>query len=149
MSDEGDDDVTTSEMRPETDATGAHDTPASPASNGSAPQVLDKGALLAASAFAVTDVPLPSGAGIVRIRPLSRAEALQVYDREMDAAEMEQWVLSKALVEPRLTPGEVAKWQENSAAGSDIQSVVQTVLHASGMDIGAGKAAYKRFRGAT
>jgi hypothetical protein len=151
--------------RPEDSPDAPSDAAGSPSSNGSgdvvpagtaagtsadpATQVVDKGALLAASAFAVTDVPLPSGRGLVRVRPLSRAEAMTFYGRELNAAQMECEVLALALVEPKFSVKEVAKWQENSAAGADIMHVVHVVMNLSGMDLGAGKEAYKRFRGTT
>lgn len=163
--DETTDEPTQHHTRPEDGADAPSDAAGSPSSNGSgdtvpagtaagtsadpATQVVDKSALIAASAFAVTDVPLPSGRGIVRVRPLSRAEAMKFYGRELDAAQMECEVLALACVEPKFKADEVAKWQENSAAGEDIMEVVRVVLHLSGMDLGAGKDAYKRFRSST
>lgn len=107
--------------------------------------VVDKAALLSGRAFGVTSVPIP-GLGVIKIRPLSRAEALKIYNREMDAAEMEQTVISLACVEPTFTRGEVAQWQASSAAG-EMLILIDAILEKSGMDLGAGKAAYKRFRG--
>jgi len=107
--------------------------------------VVDKAALLSGRAFGVTSVPIP-GLGVIKIRPLSRAEALKIYNREMDAAEMEQIVISLACVEPTFTKGEVAQWQASSAAG-EMLILIDAILEKSGMDLGAGKAAYKRFRG--
>ena len=109
--------------------------------------VADKAALLSGEAFGVTVVPLSSGRGVVRIKPLSRAEAMELYDQEMSAAEMERAVLSRACVEPTFTFAEAAQWQEHSGAGGDILTVVEKILEISGMKVGAGKAAYKRFRG--
>ena len=106
--------------------------------------VVDKAALLSGRAFGVTSVPIP-GLGVIKIRPLSRAEALKIYNREMDAAEMEQIVISLACVEPTFTKGEVAQWQASSAAG-EMLILIDAILEKSGMDLGAGKAAYKRFR---
>lgn len=163
--DETTDEPKSTHTRPEEGAEAPHDAAGSPSSNGSgdavpagtaagtsadpSTQVVDKSALIASSAFAVTDVPLPSGRGIVRIRPLSRAEAMSFYGRELNAAQMECEVIALAIVEPKLSVGDVEKWQRNSSAGSDIREVVAAVLDVSGMDIGAGKDAYKRFRGAT
>jgi hypothetical protein len=107
--------------------------------------VVDKEALLSGRAFGITSVPIP-GMGVIKIRPLSRAEALRIYNTEMDAAHMEQTVLSLACVEPTFTKNEVARWQASSAAG-EMLLVVNAILEQSGMDLGAGKAAYKRFRG--
>jgi hypothetical protein len=110
-------------------------------------QVVDKAALLAGHAFGVRAVPIP-GMGVIKVRPLSRAEAMALYERAMPAAEMEQNVLSLACVAPTFTVAEVKLWQASSAAG-DMLSVVNAVLELSGMDMGAGKAAYKTFRGAS
>jgi|1185.fasta_scaffold00724_5 hypothetical protein len=109
--------------------------------------VVDKAALLGGRAFGVTSVPIP-GMGVIKVRPLSRAEALKMYAQEIPAAEMEQTVISLACVEPTFTKREVAQWQASSAAGEMI-IIVNAILELSGMDIGAGKAAYKRFRGAS
>jgi hypothetical protein len=157
--------ATETHTRPEVDPTGPQDATASPSSNGSADavpagtaagtsadsgtQLVDKAALLAATAFAVTRVELPSGRGVIEVRPLTRAEGLDAYGQQLDAATMEQFVLSKACVKPSFTRDEIKQWQNVSAAGQDILTVVQTVLHISGMDVGAGKDAYKRFRGTT
>ena len=109
-------------------------------------QVVDKAALLSGAAFGVVDFPVP-GFGVIKIRPLSRAEAMAVYGRELDAAEMEQAVVSAACVEPTFTVREVEQWQAHSTAGGPLLKLVNQILEISGMEIGAGKAAYKRFRG--
>jgi hypothetical protein len=51
-------------------------------------------------------------------------------------------------VEPTFTRKEVARWQEVDTAGGAILRLVQSIMEISGMELGAGKAAYKRFRGA-
>lgn len=109
--------------------------------------IVDKAALLGGRAFGLTSVPIP-GMGVIKIRPLSRAEALKMYGQEVSAAEMEQIVVSLACVEPPFSRREVAQWQASSAAG-EMVIIVNAILELSGMDIGAGKAAYKRFRGAS
>ena len=111
-------------------------------------QIVDKAALLSGTAaLATTDVPIP-GFGVIKVKPLSRAQAMSVYNRDLDAAEMEQVLVSYAAVEPAFTRKEVARWQEVDTAGGSILKLVNTILEISGMEIGAGKAAYKRFRGA-
>lgn len=111
--------------------------------------IVDKAALLTGGgAFGVKSVPL-AGKGLIKIRPLSRAEAVELYDQEMNAGEMERAVLHRACVEPTFTMAEAEQWQEHSGAGGDILTVVNAILELSGMQIGAGKAAYKRFRGAS
>lgn len=113
-------------------------------------QIVDKAALLSGAgtaAFDLTAVPVP-GFGLIMVKPLSRAQAMAVYHRDLDAAEMEQIVVSGACVTPTFTPAEVAQWQECSTAGGPLLNLVNKILEISGMEIGAGKAAYKRFRGA-
>lgn len=109
-------------------------------------QIVDKAALLSGAAFGVVDFPVP-GFGIIKIRPLSRAEAMAVYGRDLDAAEMEQVVVSSACVDPPFSVREVEQWQAHSTAGGPLLKLVNKILEISGMEIGAGKAAYKRFRG--
>lgn len=118
--------------------------------NGAAPDgagIADKSALLADVAFDVTPVPLPSGRGTVLVRPLSRAQAMALYGRELSARDMECQMLAGACVNPRFTVGEVKVWQERDQAGKDIHALVGAIMELSGMEIGAGKAAYKQFRG--
>lgn len=111
-------------------------------------RLVDKAALLSGAAFGVTAVPIP-GMGVIKVRPLSRAQAMAVYDQELSAARMEQVLISNACVEPTFTADEVAAWQECDGAGGNILTVVNAILDLSGMQVGAGKAAYKRFRGAS
>jgi hypothetical protein len=56
--------------------------------------------------------------------------------------------VSYAAVEPTFTRKEVARWQEIDTAGGALSKLVHVIMEISGMEIGAGKAAYKRFRGA-
>jgi predicted Zn-dependent peptidase len=110
-------------------------------------QVIDKAALLSGvGAFVTTDVPIP-GLGVIKVKPLSRAQAMSVYNRDLDAADMEQVLISYAAVDPTFTRKEVARWQEVDTAGGAILRLVHVIMEISGMEIGAGKAAYKRFRG--
>lgn len=108
-------------------------------------QIVDKAALLSGAAFGLTDVPVP-GFGVIQVKPLSRAQALAVYNRDLDAAEMEQVVVSQAAVNPTFTRKEVARWQEIDMAGGALLKLVNVILEISGMEMGTGKAAYKRFR---
>jgi hypothetical protein len=109
-------------------------------------QVVDKAALLSGTGFELTPFPVP-GMGVIMLKPLSRAQAMSVYNRDLDAAEMEQVIISYAAVEPTFTRREVERWQNVSTAGGVILRLVNTILEISGMEIGAGKTAYKRFRG--
>lgn len=83
------------------------------------------------------DVPLPRG-GSVRVRALTRDEALKVSDKEMSRKRMEQIILAKAMVDPVMTEDEIGKWQRASAAG-EIQKVADVVQRLSGMVEGAAK----------
>lgn len=109
-------------------------------------QIVDKAALLSGAAFGLTEFPIP-GMGVIKIRPLSRAEAMGVYGRDLDAAEMEQILVSAACVDPSFSPRDVETWQARSTAGGPLLALVEKILEISGMEVGAGKAAYKRFRG--
>ena len=108
-----------------------------------APQVVSKEALLA-KRFGVFDVEIPD-VGTVQVRPLSRAEALAVQGVEMPAAIMEQKLIAKAMVSPRLTEDEVRLWQENSPAG-ELEPVGNRIMELSGMKPESAKEAVKTFR---
>lgn len=110
-------------------------------------QIVDKAALLSGTAFGLTEIPIP-GLGVIKVRPLSRAQAMSVYNRDLTAAEMEQVIVSYAAVDPPFSRKEVARWQEVDTAGGTLLKLVNTILEISGMEIGTGKAAYNRFRGA-
>lgn len=95
--------------------------------------------------FGVEDVDIP-GVGSVQVRPLSRAEALEIQGVELGVAEMERRLLSLALLDPKLTEDEVAQWQANSPAG-ELQPVVLAITRLSGMEQSEPKEAVKQFRG--
>jgi hypothetical protein len=135
------------EYRPETAETGPGNGSVTTIGDIDPGQVVDKAALLSGTgaAFVLTDVPVP-GFGVVKIKPLSRAQAMSVYGRDLDAAEMEQVLVSYAAVEPTFTRKEVARWQAVDVAGGALLKLVNTILEISGMEIGTGKAAYRRFR---
>jgi hypothetical protein len=99
---------------------------------------------LLAERFGVRDYEIPD-VGTVRVRPLTRSEALDVVGREMDKAEQEQLVLSQALIEPKMTMSDVAAWQSTSPAG-EIQDLVQFVQQISGLAEGAPKSGVSRVR---
>lgn len=90
------------------------------------------------------EVTLPSG-GVVIVRGLTRAEALSADGEEMDAAEAERLMLSKALVEPAMTEDEIGEWQAVASAG-ELTPAVDAVLELSGMTIDAPNRAARRFR---
>lgn len=106
---------------------------------------ISKAELLKKQAFAVEDVEIP-GVGTVQVRPLSRAEALEIQGKgEMTVAEMECKLLAAAMVDPKLTEAEVAELQANTPAGL-LQPVAQAIGRLSGIEQTAPKEAMKRFR---
>lgn len=86
-----------------------------------------------------------AGIGVVRVRGLSRAEALQVQAAK-GAEATERKTLTLGLVDPKLTEAEVGRWQAASAAG-EIQAVAMRIAELSGMVEHADKEAYKSVRG--
>lgn len=104
---------------------------------------VDKAALLAPR-FAEEDVEIP-GVGSVRIRSLSRAEALEVRGTELPYAEMERKLLAMTLVDPVLTEDEVGAWQAASPA-MELEPVARAAARLCGMEVTAPKEAVKRFR---
>lgn len=83
--------------------------------------------------FGVEEVEIP-GVGTVEVRPLSRAEALQLQDKgEMSVLEMERLLVSLAMVSPQLSEDEVGVWQENSPAG-ELQPIAEVITRISGME---------------
>lgn len=95
--------------------------------------------------FGVEDVEI-AGVGTVKVRALTRGQALQVQGQEMTVAEMERKLIAWAMVEPSLTEEDVQQWQDSSPAG-ELQVVTDAIVRLSGMESGASKEAMKRFRG--
>ncbi len=96
--------------------------------------------LLFKSRLPEEDVELP-GVGVVRVRGLSRAEALKVRSIE-GRAETERAILALAMVDPTMTEAEVGRWQAASPAG-EMEPVTDKVSELSGMLEDSAKAAYK------
>lgn len=94
--------------------------------------------------FGEEEVEVP-GVGAVRVRALTRGQALELQGQEMEVAEMERRLISTAMVEPTLTEEEVRQWQDNTPAG-ELQGVMEAIVRLSGMEAHAGKAAYQQFR---
>lgn len=84
------------------------------------------------------------GIGVVRVRALSRAEATR-FKGKHDVEILERQMLAVALVDPKLTEDEVARWQEVAPAG-ELQVVVDTIVELSGMKKDVGKQNYADFR---
>lgn len=98
---------------------------------------------LAAPRLEEDTVTLPVGA--VRVRALSRAEALRLKGRDYAEDEFERVLLAAAMVEPKLTEDDVRAWQEASPAG-ELEPVTTAVLRLSGMAKAAAKEAMTSFR---
>lgn len=105
--------------------------------------MISKEDLLKAS-FGIEDVEIP-GKGTVKVRALTRGQALEVQGKELDAAELERKLVAWAMVDPALTEAEVATWQENSPAG-ELQVIQTAILRLSGMEAAAEKATVRKFR---
>jgi hypothetical protein len=88
------------------------------------------------------DVVVP-GKGTVRVRALTRLEAMSCKESEGTAA-IERKMLAMAMLDPPMTEGEVKRWQEASAAG-EMDVVSNKVSELSGMLPGTDKATYKEF----
>lgn len=92
---------------------------------------------LLAERFGVREYEIP-GVGSIKLRSLTRGEALQIVGKEMDKADAERYLLSRGLVEPKLTEDDVAVWQDSSPAG-EIQEIAKLITELSGMSAGAPK----------
>jgi len=90
------------------------------------------------------DFRLPATGLVVRIRPLTRAEVLKINNQDLGLAEREQRYTSKALVEPRMTPDAVKRWQEHGHAG-DMGELIDRIGTISGLTKGGEKAAARSF----
>jgi hypothetical protein len=89
--------------------------------------------------LAEAEVEIP-GVGTVRVRALSRAEAM-VVSGVNGAAAMERKTLHLGMVDPQLTEAEVGQWQKAAPAG-DLQIVNQRIAELSGMVEGSDKATF-------
>lgn len=94
--------------------------------------------------FGVEDVELP-GLGTVRVRALTRSEALEVRGKELPVEEMERYLISRAMVEPKMTEDDVKAWQDVAPAGQ-LEPITQAITRLSGMEKTASKEAVQRFR---
>lgn len=103
-----------------------------------------KNALLAGDPDARKDetATIPSHAGEIVVRPLSRAEVLALKAERaagMTIAEWEQHMLSQAIVHPAMSAADVATWQTTDRAGGLMESVIEKVTEISGLGQGANK----------
>lgn len=103
-----------------------------------------KNALLAGDPDAAVGetATIPSHAGEIVIRALSRAEVLDLKMQRaegMTLAEYEAHMISWALVHPPMTPAEVQRWQAADKAGGVLNEVTDKVTELSGLGQGAEK----------
>lgn len=83
------------------------------------------------------EVEIP-GIGTVTVRGLSRWEMINVFRLEGKKHRQEQLALSFGMVDPRLTPEEVAAWQKAAGTG-EIELVAKAINELSGIGSGAAK----------
>lgn len=89
------------------------------------------------------DVEIP-GVGTVRVRGLSRIEAMHVQAAN-GAEATERRILALGMVDPALTEADAGRWQKASPAG-ELEPVTTRIAELSGIDQGAAKSAYKSIR---
>lgn len=93
------------------------------------------------------DVVLPSGAGTVRVRGLSRQEAVEVArgleQRDEDTLEIRG--CARGMIDPVMTEDEVRHWRAVAVA-ADVQAVARRISSLSNMDDSAGKGPTSRLR---
>jgi hypothetical protein len=102
-----------------------------------------KEALLAAILPRET-VPVP-GMGEVVVRGLSRAEVVKLQEQATAFDALDNGVVAAGLVEPALTPAEVAQWRA-SAPNEHVKVVSDAILTLSGLAEGQQQEAEARFR---
>lgn len=90
------------------------------------------------------EIEIP-GVGTVRVRALSRSEAMKFEGIKLEVEVIERKMLAVALVDPVLTEDEIGQWQQASSAG-EITTVLLAVLRLSGMETESLKQAVKQFR---
>ncbi len=86
------------------------------------------------------EVELP-GVGTVRVRALSRSEAIRVQAVEETGAR-ERCAVALGMVQPRLTEDEVGRWQSVAPAG-ELSPVAERINVLSGLAEDSAKTAYK------
>lgn len=105
---------------------------------------MDKAALLK-KRLPERDVEIP-GVGVVRVRGLTRAEALDVQKVDQkDPGALERKVLHLGLVDPPLSEAEVQEWYDAAPAG-EIDPVTAAIQELSGLAEGAGKSGVQTVR---
>lgn len=91
------------------------------------------------------EIILPSGKGKVLVKGLPRAEVLTGRKLkslgEIDSIELECIWIAAAMVVPKLTEKQVAKWQKSPNSNADLMLIQKVVTRLSGMDEGTPKSA--------
>lgn len=108
--------------------------------------MIDKDALLRVTLTTV-EVDLPSGAGTVLVRGLTRQEAVEVQAglEPTDVEQLEVRGVARGLVEPRLTEDEVRLWRMQAPA-ADVHVVSAKISELSNLDPSGGKGPTSRSR---
>lgn len=99
-------------------------------------EIISKDTLLQ-QRFGLTTYTIP-GVGTVRVRSLTRGEALQVVGVEKDKRDLEAQILAWAMIEPKLSVEDARVWMDNSPAG-ELQTLTQFITRLSGLAEGAAK----------
>lgn len=87
---------------------------------------------------------LADGSGTVEIRGLTRDESLQIAEAGT-LADKDNLLISFGLVNPAMTPEDVAAWAADESAGV-LSGLSQRIAEQSGMTEGAGKSRVPRAR---
>lgn len=112
---------------------------------------MDKAALLARSKKIDTE-DVPIGDSSVKVRRLTRAEVKAATEEARDGKGVvdhdraEILFISKALVDPEMTPDEVTEWLDGAPAGDSV-AVMTVVSRLSGLEEGAQKSGHAGVRG--
>jgi hypothetical protein len=104
---------------------------------------VDKELLFARKQAVVSDTEeVPIGnVGVVVVRALTRAEVKACRDKGDN--DIENHMIAAALVDPEMTPDEVAQWLDGAPAGDSV-AVSEAVARLSGFDEGAQKSRLPR-----
>lgn len=103
---------------------------------------MDKGKLIhPRDAWPTGEVEI-AGVGKVKIRALTRGEALQVRALSHDPVLFDRKLCAFCLTDPVLTEDEVGEWQANTLP-AEIERVTDAIFALSGLKDGAAKEAYK------
>jgi hypothetical protein len=89
---------------------------------------------------------LSDGSGTVTIRGLTRNEAIRIRDAGGDLGERDNLLISLGLVDPAMTPEDVAAWGETAGEFIVMTELSEAIGRLSGMVEGAGKSRVPRTR---